>query len=40
MDNNNSYLNKINKETEKEKIEGRGIINYNIKDLCNKFIIK
>ena len=41
LDDDNSCLNEIGKETEeKEKVEGRGVIDYNIKDLCDEFAIE
>ena len=41
LDDDNLCLNEIDKEIEEEeKVEGRGIIDYNIKDLCDKFAIK
>jgi len=41
LDDNNSCLNEIGKETEEEEeVEGRGVMDYNIKDLCDEFAIE
>ena len=41
LDDDNSCLNKIDKETEEEEeVEGKGVMDYNIKDLCDKFAIE
>ena len=40
LNDDNLYLNKIDKEIEKEEVEGKKVINYNIKDLCDEFAIE
>ena len=41
LDDDNSCLNEIGKETEEEEeVEERGVIDYNIKDLCDEFAIE
>ena len=40
LDDDNSYLNEIDKETEEEEVEGRGVMDYNIKDLYDEFAIE
>ena len=41
LDDDNSCLNEISKETEEEEeVEGRGVMDYNIKDLCDEFAIE
>jgi hypothetical protein len=41
LDDDNSCLNEIGKETEEEEeVEGRGVMDYNIKDLCDEFAIE
>ena len=41
LDDDNSCLNEIGKETEEEEeVKGRGVMDYNIKDLCDEFAIE
>lgn len=42
LDDDNSYLNEVEKETEEEEVEaeGKGVMDYNVEDLCNEFVIE
>jgi hypothetical protein len=42
LDDDNSYLNEVEKETEEEEVEaeGKGVMDYNVKDLCNEFALE